>query len=203
MTILQTGLASVLHTQAPATERAAKLRLYAWLVGAWKADVIAYPVEGDPHRGQGEIHAGWVLEGRAIQDVWMIPSRRHRSAGSPSMPIAGNWYGTTLRIYDPALDAWRIYWIDPATNSFRYQVGRARGRDIVQEGMAESGARSRWSFTDITSDAFRWLGESSVDNGKTWRLVVEVRARRHNQEQARESIDRDRPVPRAPDQRAP
>jgi hypothetical protein len=25
------------------------------------------------HQGKGEIHFGWVLEGRAIQDVWMTP----------------------------------------------------------------------------------------------------------------------------------
>lgn len=170
--------ASVLHADGPAADRAEKLKLYGWLIGDWDADIIAYAGTGERHQGQGEIHFGWVLEGRAIQDVWMIPRRRDRTADAPQMPIAGNWYGTTLRIYDPTIDAWRIYWIDPATNAFRQQIGRQRGADIVQEGKTEAGALTRWSFTEIAPDAFRWLGEASVDDGATWRLLVEVRARR-------------------------
>jgi len=42
---------------------------------------------------------------------------------------AGNWYGTTLRIYDPELDAWRILWSDPATNFFTQQIARQQGQD--------------------------------------------------------------------------
>jgi hypothetical protein len=171
------GLASVLHATGPAPERAAKLDLYGWLIGDWDAEVIAYAIDGESHIGQAELHFGWILEGRAIQDVWMIPRRADRQAGVQSMPVAGNWCGTTLRIYDPAIDAWRIYWLDPGTNSFRYQVGRRRGSDIVQEGRTESGSLSRWTFTEIARDSFRWLGESSPD-GIAWRLVVEVRAHR-------------------------
>jgi hypothetical protein len=36
----------------------------------------------------------------------------------------------------------------------------------------------RWSFTKITPDSFHWLGEVSPDNGASWRLQVEVLARR-------------------------
>jgi hypothetical protein len=36
----------------------------------------------------------------------------------------------------------------------------------------------RWSFTEIMSDSFHWLAEISQDNGATWRLQVEVLARR-------------------------
>jgi len=171
------GFAAVLHSAGPAPDRAEKLDLYGRFIGDWEAEITAHGADGQAHAGQGEIHFGWILEGRAIQDVWMIPRRKDRKPGAPVMPVAGNWYGTTLRIYDPPMDAWRIYWIDPATNSFRYQIGRRQGESIVQEGKTESGALSRWSFTDITRDSFRWLGESSAD-GTAWRLVVEVRARR-------------------------
>jgi len=53
----------------------------------------------------------------------MIPRLRDRRPDS--MPVAGNWYGITLRAYDPVLDAWRIFWIDPATDVVRQQIGRA------------------------------------------------------------------------------
>ena len=92
------------------------------------------------------------------------------------MPVAGNWYGTTLRVYDAALDAWHITWSDPATGFHARQIGRARGRDIVQEGRLDSGVLLRWSFTDITPTSFRWRGERSDDAGASWRLQVEVLA---------------------------
>ncbi|HEX3603501.1 MAG TPA: hypothetical protein VHU43_05375 [Steroidobacteraceae bacterium] len=173
----QSGFASVLHAAGPAPERAEKLNLYGQLIGDWDADITAHSPDGKSYPGQGEIHFGWILQGRAIQDVWMIPPLKERKPGATPMPVAGNWYGTTLRIHDPAMDAWRIYWIDPATNAYRYQIGRQDGKDIVQEGNTEAGTHSRWRFTEITRDSFRWLAETSAD-GKTWALVVEIRARR-------------------------
>jgi hypothetical protein len=29
---------------------------------------------------KGEAHFGWALEGRAVQDVWMMPRRANRTA---------------------------------------------------------------------------------------------------------------------------
>lgn len=170
--------AAALHANAPAADRAEKLGLYGWLVGNWETDIVAHAPDGTRHEGRGEIHAGWVLEGRAIQDIWMIPRRKDRRADAPRLPVAGNWYGTTLRIYDPVIDAWRIFWIDPAENQFRQQIGRAQGPDIVQEGETELGALSRWRFTRIAPGSFHWLGEASTDGGVSWRLYTEVLARR-------------------------
>jgi len=177
-------LASVLLADAPAPDLAAKLGLYGWLIGSWDADVVVHSPEDVHHRGEGEIHFAWALQGRAVQDVWMIPRLKDRRTDAPILPIAGNWYGTTLRVYDPAMDAWRIYWIDPATNAFFVQIGRLRGVDIVQEGMMESGWASRWRFTEIAPRSFHWLGEVSVDKGASWRLLVEVLARRTSTEAA-------------------
>jgi hypothetical protein len=178
MTVDAQTFIDVLHTDAPAPDRAGKLGLYGQFVGDWDTDIITHAPDGTCHRGHGAIHFGWVLQGRAIQDVWMIPRLRDRHQDSPIMPVAGNWYGTTLRAYDPVLDAWRIFWIDPATNVFRQQIGKADGPDIVQEGSTESGSRSRWRFTKITVRSFHWLGEESTDQGASWRLLVEVLARR-------------------------
>ena len=175
---MESGLAFALLAASPARDRADKLALYGWLVGDWETDIVAHAPDGSKHRAQGEIHAGWILEGRAIQDVWMIPRRRDRRDDQPQLPIAGNWYGTTIRVYDPLLDAWRIFWIDPATNYFCRQIGRRRGADIVQEGSLDDGGLSRWSFTEITPSSFNWLGEASTDAGSSWQLLVEVLARR-------------------------
>lgn len=166
--------AKFLHADGPNPEHARALRLYGRFVGDWEAEIIAHASDGTSHRTSGEIHFGWVLEGRAVQDVWMIPD----PTGAPPFPVAGNWYGTTLRVYDRAIDAWRIYWMDPGRGVFRQQIGRARGADIMQEGTNETGDLSRWSFTEITADAFHWLGESKTAAAPDWRLNVEVKARR-------------------------
>ena len=168
----------ILHADRPDPERVAKLKLYAWLVGDWTMDVTTI-LEGDEtHKGHGEIHAGWVLQGRAIQDVWMIPRLKDRKPGIEQLPGAGNWYGTTLRLYDPNIDAWRILWNDPATNFFTQQIGRACGRDIVQEGPDPRGGLMRWTFAEIARNSFHWTAERSPKAGRDWRREVDVRARR-------------------------
>jgi hypothetical protein len=169
---------AALHAEAPAQDHTDALELYAFLIGSWRADVLTYDEAPTPHRGSAEIHAGWVLEGRAVQDVWMIPRSDLRKSHMPSLPIAGNWYGSTMRVYDSNLDAWRIFWMDPATQNFAFQIGRRQGDSIVQESDEEKGTRERWSFSDITPDSFHWRGEQSIDGGSTWTLLVEVLAHR-------------------------
>lgn len=56
--------------------------------------------------------------------------------------------------------------------------GRAVGADIVQEGQGEEGGLMRWSFRDITPDAFRWTAEVSVDGGARWQTQLEIWPRR-------------------------
>jgi hypothetical protein len=118
---------TALHSAGPASDRAAKLNLYGWLIGDWSMDAVVYRDDGTEHHGSGEIHFGWVLEGRAIQDVWILP---------------GVFYGTTLRTYDPGLDAWHILWSDPMRQFYSRQVGRAHGKDIVQVGKTTRAKRS-------------------------------------------------------------
>lgn len=170
---------AALHSDGPAPDRANQLELYAFLVGRWDTRILAYDEAGTKHESRGEILADWVLEGRAIQDVWMTPPRSERRPGElPQLPVTGAWYGTTLRVYDPKLGAWHILWSDPATQFYARQIGRPEGEEIVQQGTLPSGAVLRWRFTEIEADSFHWLGEISTDKGATWRLQVEVFARR-------------------------
>jgi hypothetical protein len=148
---------------------------YGWLAGSWALEVRNY--WGDV-RGQGltsEAHFGWVLEGRAMQDVWILPRRADRTA---EIDRARNSYGTTLRVWDPRIEAWRVTWINPVTGARADLVGRWSGKDVVQIGSRADGAAIRWIFSGITADAFRWTGESLAGDGQTWRLEGEFLARR-------------------------
>jgi hypothetical protein len=109
--------------------------------------------------------------------VWMLPRLQDRQPGIEQLAGAGNWYGTTLRIYDPSLDAWRILWSDPATNVFTQQIARARGRHIVQEGPDPRGGSMRWTFAEIEPSSFHWTAERASAN-ENWRKEVDIRARR-------------------------
>jgi hypothetical protein len=152
-----------LLSAGPALDRADKMGLYGRFIGDWTFDATVHKDDGAIHRGRGEIHFVWGLDGRAIQDVWILPEI---------------FYGTTLRVYDPGLDAWHILWSDPLKQLYTRQLGRAQGNDIVQLGKHESGLTLRWRFIDIATDSFRWLGERSADDGASWQLQADFYVRR-------------------------
>ena len=165
-----------LHATGPAADRAGKMDLYAWLIGSWALDVTGFAEDGSERRRPGEWHFGWALEGRAIQDVWIVPPRGPQRQGDAAANAC--YYGTTLRVYDPAIDAWHIHYTDPVSQAYVSQIGRKQGDDIVQEGKGAGGGLLRWRFSEITPDSFRWRGEISTDQGATWRRNVEFLARR-------------------------
>jgi len=165
-----------LGADGPAADRAGKMELYGRFVGSWDLDVTQFPEDGTKRQRKGEWHFGWALEGRAIQDVWIVPPRGESRRGDAAANV--NSYGTTLRIYDPRIDAWQIQWTDPVTQNFLHMIGRQQGDDIVQLGTRPDGNLMRWSFSEISPDSFRWRGEISADNGASWRLQVDFSARR-------------------------
>jgi hypothetical protein len=149
--------------------------LYGWLIGSWELDVVGYDDSGEVIHSTGEAHAAWVLEGRAVQDVFINPRRVDRR---PSSPRFANWFGTTIRIYDPSIQAWRVNWFNPHDGIRAELIGRRRGPDIVQEGTFADGTPIRWSFSEIGADSCLWRGERLEQDGRTWRLQVEFRAKR-------------------------
>jgi hypothetical protein len=167
-----------LAANGPAADRTGKMDLYGWLIGSWDLDVTRYLDDGSRRQRQGEWHFGWILEGRAIQDVWIVPRRGELRQGDAAANV--NSYGTTLRIYDPRIDAWQIQWIDPVTRNLFVMVGRKRGDDIVQLGNNRDGRPIRWSFLQIAQNSLRWRGETARDNGAeaNWCLDLEFLARR-------------------------
>ena len=157
----------------PIQQHAAKMTLYDALIGDWEADVIDYLPDGTKLTGKGEWHFAWVLEGRAIQDVWISPKRSERNAKQAS----ANRYGTSIRVYDPNADVWHVTWINPVSGAFNTLDGRKEGDAIVQEG-TDGGRKIRWIFDNITPRSFHWKGEVSEDGGNTWRLAAEFFGRR-------------------------
>ena len=118
--------------EIPETEDA-----YGWLIGSWELDIRVYWATDVSGRSlRGEAHFGWALEGRAIQDVWIMPRVVDRT---PNVDKRMNMYGTTLRVWDPSIRAWRMTWINPAGDHWEEQIGRWSGKDVVQIGVVRMG----------------------------------------------------------------
>jgi len=162
-----------------ATERAKEISerddIYGWLIGSWNLDAVIYQDDGTVRKGKGECRFGRVLEGRAIQDIWVMPPIADRGGDLGFQP--GDGFGTTIRYFDRSISQWRIVWIDPVNNRRADLTGRREGNDIVQEGEA-GGRKIRWSFKNITPSSFHWLGEVLEPDGKTWKLRLEYQGRK-------------------------
>jgi len=149
--------------------------LYGWLIGNWELEITAHDDAGNVTHSTGEAHFARVLEGRAIQDVFINPRRAERGPDSPKF---ANWFGTTLRIYDASISAWRVNWFNPHDGVRAELIGSRCGNQIVQEGNFPDGTPIRWTFSEITADSCLWRGERLERDGKTWKLQVEFRAKR-------------------------
>jgi len=150
--------------------------VYGWLCGSWDLEVLHYRGINVAARGlKGEVHAARVLEGRAIQDVWIMPRCENRHT---HLDEAMNMYGTTLRSWDASIQAWRIAWTNPVRGHREEQIGRWNGKDILQEGTRADGTKTRWTFTEITANTFHWRGEAMYPGKQTWTLEAEFLAKR-------------------------
>jgi hypothetical protein len=162
-----------LVANGPHPDYAEKLNLFGRFVGDWDVVWLGQNDDGTPLSVRGECFFFWVLEGRAIQDVWIVPSRQERGSGAP----AGEC-GTSIRFYDPRIDAWRVSWNGPAFGNMRVFVAREIGTEIVLEGIESDGRPLRWVYSDIELNSFRWSNLVSNDEGQHWDTRDEQRYRR-------------------------
>ncbi len=170
-----TPFVDALCSGGPAADQKDKMTLSNSLLGDWDVEVFDYAPDGTRQRSNGEWHFSWVLDGRAIQDVFIVPSRAERQAGSS---VKTTRFGTSLRVYDPAAGVWHVTWINPVSGAHNMLVGRKDGDEILQEGQNPDGSAIRWIFSDVTPNSFHWRGEVSSDSGKTWHLGAEFFGRR-------------------------
>lgn len=97
--------------------------LYGRLIGSWALDVRHYyGLDVTSQSLEGEAHFGWVLEGRAVQDVFIVSQNSGQSGDSGKVIT----YGSTLRVWDPTIQAWRITWTNPARNHREEQIAVER-----------------------------------------------------------------------------
>ena len=165
------AMIGLLDADGPDADRAEGLMLFGQFIGSWDIEATFWDHDGNETTElHGEWHFGWVLQGRAIQDVLISP---RREAGPPLRE-----YGSSFRLYDPKTDTWRVTWFAPVSGTIVDLTGRRDGDRIVLEGVEPNGTLDRWEFSGITPDAFTWTGHESTDRGETWPLIERMQARR-------------------------
>ena len=163
------AMLAALGAEYPHPSIANEARPFDRLVGTWDCDFTFYLGDGRVLRKKGELRFGWILDGRALQDIWITypPDRaRERSIG------------TSLRFFDTNRKLWRVVFIGPEHNYLVNVEGGLERDRIVLRGIDTDGAQIRWTFMDIKDDSFTWHGEKSRDGGKTWNLEEEHHMRR-------------------------
>src|SRR5690349_1104743 len=124
--------ANALVASGPHESLGAHAATYGRVIGQWRGELHNH-MFGSPARTSSiEVSFGWVLEGRAVQDVWITPARGERS---PPASDNFNWYGCTMRVFDATRESWRVLWTDPASQRRIELEGRRVGDDIVQLGV--------------------------------------------------------------------
>ena len=149
-----------LRADGPHPDYADQLMLFGRFVGSWDVEATQIDRDGTKRELKGEWHFGWVLEGRAIQDVLISPP-----LGAPGDRYE---YGTTLRFYDPGLERWWVTYVAPMSRVVHQLWATPGGDEIHLEGIAPDGTHQLWSFVEITPERFTWRGQTSSDGGRTW-----------------------------------
>ncbi len=154
-----------LQADGPHPDIPPQQRIFAPFIGSWDLRVTWYADGAPVRRASGEWHFAWVLEGRGVQDVWIVPPRRERPAVAHPYE-----YGTSIRFFDPAIDAWRSTWIGPMHAFIRTFIARSEGSRVVMRSEDGAHPRLRWSFSDVRPDSFTWRNEQQASDG-TWVLT--------------------------------
>lgn len=140
------------------------------LIGKWNVEYSFISKDGKVTHETGEYLAGWVTNGRAIQDVWVV---------NPSKTRKDREIYTTLFYSNTKSKTWYASWFDPEHGFVARFTGSVEGNNrIVILTHDFGGNDDRWSFNEIGHNSFVFHVEESTDGGKTWRLAEEDRMTR-------------------------
>jgi hypothetical protein len=163
-------MVAVLQATGPHPSLGEQAKVFGRFVGSWDGEYTEYSKDGKTTHSSGEWIFGWVMDGRAIQDLFVI---------HPSAARKERYIGTTLRYFDSKSGTWSVTFVDPENGAVQTLAGGAVGDDrIVLLSKDAQGKESRWSFDDMRPDSWVFRDEASSDGGKTWRLREEDQMKR-------------------------
>lgn len=146
--------------------------LFGRLIGEWEFEYIDNHGTADERHVAGEWIFSWVLDGTAIQDIFICPSREERLEN----PQADAEYGSTLRIYNQMTKAWDVFYgcTGCAGGGFRLEARKVGSTIVLTEITMR---KMQWIFSDMTDTSFHWRNTEILENG-TVKLNCELFATR-------------------------
>lgn len=162
----------LLAADGPSSVDQDSLMEFGQFVGSWRLDVSYYDADGNEDRTTAEWHWAWILGGRAILDVLVLPPR-------PSAPLTDG-YHSTLRVFDPSRDSWKIVWVAPQF-AMVYKLTGSFSEDgsVTLHGDADEDVDpTKWVFSNVTPDTFLWEGFTKDTPDGDWRMDQRMTAHR-------------------------
>jgi hypothetical protein len=164
------GLVTELSATGPHPSLDDQAEVVGRLIGTWDVEYTSFAKDGKATHRTGEFIVGWVMDGRAIQILWIV---------DPSETRTDREVYTNLHWFDPKSQAWRSAFVDPEHGSLARFTGGPVGHDrFVLETQDFGSQQNRWSANDIRPASFVWRDEASSDGGKTWTLQAEYQMKR-------------------------
>jgi hypothetical protein len=159
------GLTRSLAATGPHPSLGDQAQVLSRMIGTWDVEYTDFAKDGTVTHRTGEFIAGWVMDGRAIQDLWIVNASGTRKEREVYAFL--HWFDAKSR-------TWRAAFVDPEHGSLARFTGGPEGSDRYVLETADLGnSQHRWSFNDIRSDSLVFRDESSDDGGKTWKLHSE------------------------------
>lgn len=125
------------------------------LIGDWKFDMLANPNTEQEHHVNGEWVFRRVLDGMAVQDIFLCPARGERPNGGE--------YGSTIRYYNKKTHTWNISY--SCNEGTVHLEAKKENNKIVLTEINEK--RLKWTFSDITETTFTWTSTNLNEKGDT------------------------------------
>jgi hypothetical protein len=138
---------------------------YAPLIGDWEFDYY----EPDGRHLKGEWFFRRVLEGTAIEDIFICPSRDTKDIN----PQPDGEYGVAVRMYNQEKHCYDMTYICTKYTT-RLEIHKERG--AIACTVLEDNT-NKWVFSEITETTFHWQNVTVLDNGE-WKMNCEVLAQR-------------------------
>jgi hypothetical protein len=139
------------------------------LVGEWDFVNIFDNGKMEAH---GEWIFSWILQGSAIQDTFISPSRKERMK-NPLRDGDYSEYGTTVRIFIHTTKVWDVVYCDTGC-IVRLEAKKESDKIILTEITKK---KMRFVFTEITENTFHWQHMITDDKGE-WIVDGELYATR-------------------------
>jgi len=131
-------------------------------IGEWTLNLTIINLNGHKVRYKGEWHFYRILQGRAIQDIWIIPDLT--SQGDNGF----HEYGTTIRTFNPRTNKWKAVWVGPVQNQLYVFDIEDNNDQIILTETNNPNLEMKWSFFDISKNSFQWKSEVKIKGHDQW-----------------------------------